>query len=117
MAVSLRWQPQWQDATGDFFDYDAQIVSVGTTVFLERIRKGLLVGFSYEFDSRDYKEVIRSLGFARKDDQQVIWAGARIPLFGPTQASFDYIRIISDSNIPELGYDENIISFKLWAWH
>ena len=117
MAVSLRWQPQWQDATGDFFDYDAQIVSVGATVFLERIRKGLLVGFSYEYDSRDYKEIIRSLGFARKDDQQVIWAGARIPLFGPTQASFDYIRIISDSNIPELGYDENIISFKLWAWH
>ena len=117
LAVSLRWQPQWQDATGNFFDYDAQIVSAGTTIFLDGIRNGLVAGLSYEFESRDYRNEIRSLGFARRDKQHVIWAGARIPLFGPTQASFDYVRVISRTNIPDLDYDENIISFKLWAWH
>ena len=117
VAVSLRWEPQWQDATGDFFDYDAQIVSAGITVFLDRLRKGVLAGLSYEYESQDYQNEIPGLGF-RRDDQHVIWAGARIPLFGPTQASFDYVRVMSRSNIPELGlnYNENIISFKLWAW-
>ena len=115
-AFSLTWEPQWQGATGDAFNYGAQIVRGGITVFLDRWRKGLLVGASYEFESRDYDERRDLPGFARRDDRQVIWAGAAVPLFGPTQASFDYIRIESRSNIQVLNYDENILSFKLWAW-
>jgi hypothetical protein len=84
--------------------------------FLDSWLKGLLVGASYEFESRDYDSVDGSQGFVRQDERHVIWAGAALPLFGPTQASLDYIRIESRSNIQVLNYDENIVSFKLWVW-
>ena len=115
-AFSLTWEPQWQDATGDAFNYQAQIVRGGMTFFLDTWLKGLLVGASYEFESRDYDSDDGSQGFVRRDERHVIWAGAALPLFGPIQASLDYIRIESRSNIQVLNYDENIVSFKLWVW-
>ena len=115
-AFSLAWEPRWQNAASTAFSYQAQIVRGGMTFFLDIWLRGLLVGASYEFESRDYDSLDGSQGSIRHDERHVIWAGAALPLFGPTQASFDYIRIESRSNIQVLNYDENIVSFKLWVW-
>ena len=98
------------------FDYSAQIVRAGLSLSLKRLHPGIWLGLSYEFESRDYENLIRELGASRQDDQHLFWAGLRVPLLGPTQASFDYMRVGSRSNIPSLNYDENIVSVKLWAW-
>ncbi len=116
VAFTLSWEPEWQDAVSSDFDYSAQIVRAGLSFSLNALRQGTWLGLSYEFESRDYEDLIRSLGANRQDDQHLFWAGLRIPLLGPTQVSFDYMRIGSRSNIPTLTYDENIVSFKLWAW-
>ncbi|HIL02811.1 MAG TPA: tetratricopeptide repeat protein [Myxococcales bacterium] len=116
LAFSLGWEPQWQDARANNFDYQAQIVRIGATAFLDQFRKGLVLGASYEFESRDYDHEDPLWGFARRDDRTVFWVGTAMPLIGPTQASFDYIRIESRSNVRQLSYDENIVSLKLWAW-
>ena len=116
VAFALSWEPQWQNARSRDFDYSAQIVRAGLTLSLNRVRAGLWLGLSYEFESRDYDQLIPELGTTREDDQHLFWAGLRIPLLGPTQASFDYMRIVSRSNISVLNYDENIVSFKLWVF-
>jgi tetratricopeptide (TPR) repeat protein len=116
VAFTLSWEPEWQDAVSSDFDYSAQIVRAGLSFSLNALRQGSWLGLSYEFESRDYEDLIRSIGTNRQDDQHLFWAGLRIPLLGPTQISFDYMRIGSRSNIPTLTYDENIVSFKLWAW-
>ena len=116
LAFSLGWEPQWQDARADHFDYRAQIVRVGATAFFDGIRKGLILGASYEFESRDYDHEDPLWGFTRRDDRTVFWVGTAIPLIGPTRVSFDYIRIESRSNVRQLNYDENIVNLKLWAW-
>jgi tetratricopeptide (TPR) repeat protein len=116
LGFSLGWEPQWQDARADHFDYQAQIVRVAATAFLDRLQKGLILGASYEFESRDYDHQDPLWGFTRRDDRTVFWVGTAMPLIGPTQASLDYIRIESRSNVQLLNYDENIVSLKLWAW-
>ena len=116
VAFTLSWEPEWQDAVSGDFDYSAQIVRAGLSLSLNRLRPGIWLGLSYEFESRDYGNLVRELGSNRQDDQHLFWAGLRVPLLGPTQASLDYMRIGSQSNIPSLNYDEDIVSIKLWAW-
>jgi len=117
LGVSMSWEPQWQNSSGVALNYDAQIANIGLTAFLDSFRKGMLVGTSYEFESRDYEKSSNAREFRRKDDRHIVWAGIRIPIIGPTQISFDYMLILSRSNIEALEYDENIVSLKLWAWH
>ncbi|MDE0885552.1 MAG: tetratricopeptide repeat protein [Myxococcota bacterium] len=117
LDFSLSWEPQWQNSDQAFLSYDAQIANIGLTAMLDPFYKGLLLGASYGFESRDYAKTGDGSEFQRKDDRHIVWTGIRIPLIGPTQISFDYLLILSRSSITALNYNENIVSLKLWAWH
>ena len=117
LAFSLSWEPQWQNSEQAFLSYDAQIANIGLTAMLDPFYKGLLLGASYEFESRDYSKADYARELKREDDRHIVWTGIRFPLIGPTQISFDYMLILSRSSITALNYNENIVSLKLWAWH
>jgi tetratricopeptide (TPR) repeat protein len=113
LLFSLSWEPEWQRSENRFFEYSSQTLRTGVDLSLPRIRKGTQLGFSYEYESREYDLELALLNAPRSDHSHILFFGLQLPLIRHCEASLDFLRIFSRSNIPELQYDENIVTFKL----
>jgi tetratricopeptide (TPR) repeat protein len=117
VSVSTMWRPVWVDARGPQFDYRGDLLLTRLEFVLRVLGWPLDFRFSHEWEKRDYDNQTRSIGARRADDRHVFTGGLIVPLVGPTEASLDYVHVSSDSNLPELVYDENIVTFRLVAWY
>lgn len=117
VSVSTLWRPVWVDARGPQFDYRGDILLTRLEFVLRPLGWPLDFRFSHEWEQRDYENETRSIGARRADERHVFTGGLIVPLVGPTETSLDYVHVSSDSNLPELVYDENIVTFRLVAWY
>lgn len=120
IAFGLSWRPVWTDATGPQFDYDGNVVTADLDVVVPLLpfhHAVLDFRLTYDWESRDYTNVTPEIGTRRADERHQFGAGVAIPLIGPTEASLDYLHVSASSNIPELNYGENIVTFRVGAWY
>jgi len=101
-----------EDARGPEFDYFAHILKAAL-----KMPGPFETTFDafYEFNYRDYEHRTPGIGKEREDKINTLKAGLSKKLVDPFDLNFSYKYINSDSNLPTVDYDENIIAVVLAA--
>jgi tetratricopeptide (TPR) repeat protein len=117
LAVLTTYRPEWQDARDPQLDYFSNRFRIDLDGSLDIRGLPVSLGVGWEYAGRDYSNITRRIRAERRDRRHLLRAGLRVQLLPHCEGMVDYVRVASRSNLPELDYDENILTFRVGVWY